>query len=204
MSPRPAGSPTRAGKKRPSRGPKAIVSGLRKEPNELKRKLLLIGYISSRLSRRGGSVFLVGGQAVETYTAGQYTTGDIDITTTDRKRTEEVLAQMGFVREGMVWLSERLAMAVHIVGSYPSRTEKARTIEVGPFEVRVVGVEDLIIDRLAAAKFWKSERDAEQASALFRGFMDRLDIDYLRRRAKEEKVEDLLQKEAGYGSEAAH
>jgi len=189
--------------KRRFRGPKEIVSKLRKEPNELKRKMLLIGYISSRLSRRGGSVFLVGGQAVETYMAGQYTTGDIDITTTDRESTEEVLAQMGFVREGMVWLNERLAVAVHIVGSYPSRTEKARIIEVGPYEVRVVGVEDLIIDRLAAAKFWKSERDAEQASALFHGFVDRLDIDYLRRRAKEENVEDLLSKEAGYGSEDA-
>jgi hypothetical protein len=165
--------------------------------------MLLIGYISSRLSRRGGSVFLVGGQAVETYTAGQYTTGDIDITTTDRESTEEVLAQMGFVREGMVWLNERLAVAVHIVGSYPSRTEKARIIEVGPYEVKVVGVEDLIIDRLAAAKFWKSERDAEQASTLFHGFVDRLDIDYLRRMAKEENVEDLLSKEAGYDSEDA-
>ncbi len=142
------------------------MSELRKEPGELKRKLLLIGYISSRLSRRGGSVFLVGGQAVETYTAGQYTTGDIDITTTNRELTEEVFAQMGFVREGMVWLSERLAVAVHIVGSYPSRTEKTRTIEVGPYKVRVIGVEDLIIDRLGAAKFWKSERDSEQASAL--------------------------------------
>jgi len=69
--------------------------------------------------------------------------------------------------------------------------------------VKVVGVEDLIIDRLAAAKFWRSERDAEQASALFQGFMDRLDIEYLRRRAREENVEDLLPKEAGYGSEDA-
>ena len=203
MSPQSAGRPTRAQGGRPSRGSKAIVSQLKKEPNELKKKLLLVGYISSRLSRHGGSVFLVGGQAVETYTAGQYTTGDIDITTTDREGTEEVLAQMGFVREGMVWLNERLAVAVHIVGSYPSRTEKARTIEVGPYAVRVVGVEDLIVDRLAAAKFWKSERDREQASTLLHGFRDRLDIDYLWRRAKEEKVEDLLPKEAGRGSEDA-
>jgi hypothetical protein len=186
-----------------SRGSKAIVSQLKKEPNELKKKMLLVGYLSSRLSKHGGSIFLVGGQAVETYTAGQYTTGDIDITTTDSAATEEVLAQMGFVKEGMVWLSERLAVAVHIVGSYPSRTEKARTIEVGPYAVKVVGVEDLIIDRLAAAKFWKSDRDAEQASALLHGFRDRLDIGYLRKRAKEEQVDDLLAKEAGHGSEEA-
>ena len=199
MSPHPSTPPTKPSKRRPPCSPKAVVSQLKREPNELKKKMLLVGYISSRLSKsrlskRGDSVFLVGGQAVEAYTAGQFTTGDIDITTTDRERTEEVLAQMGFVKEGMVWLNKELAVAVHIVGSYPSRTEKARTIIVGPYEVKVVGVEELIIDRLAAAKFWKSERDAEQASVLLHIFGDRLDAAYLRRRAKEEMVEDLLAK----------
>ena len=204
MSLHPSTPPTKPSKRRPPCSPKAVVSRLKREPNELKKKMLLVGYISSRLSKsglsksglskRGDSVFLVGGQAVEAYTAGQFTTGDIDITTTDRERTEEVLAQMGFVKEGTVWLNEELAVAVLIVGSYPSRTEKARTIIVGPYEVKVVGVEELIIDRLAAAKFWKSERDAEQASVLLHIFGDRLDAAYLRRRAKEEMVEDLLPK----------
>ncbi len=173
-------------------GTKAFVSQLKKEPSELKKKMLLLGYLTSRLERRSESIYLVGGQAVETYTAGQFTTGDIDITTTDRKTTEEVLARIGFKKEGMIWLNERLGVAVHIVGLTPSRSEKARIIHVGPYTVRVVGVEDLIIDRLAAAKFWKSQRDAEQAKALFTSFKKQVDMQYLRRRATEEKVDDVL------------
>jgi len=65
-------------------------------------------------------------------------------------------------------------------------------VEVGPYRVRVVGVEELIIDRLRDAKSQRSGRDAEQALVLFSGFRKRIDLDYLRRRAKEEKVDDIL------------
>ena len=92
----------------------------------------------------------------------------------------------------MIWLNEKLAIAVHIVGSYPTRTEKVRRVEVGPYRVRVVGVEKLIIDRLRAVKSGKSGRDAEQALVLFNGFRKSIDLDYLRRRAKGEKVDDIL------------
>ncbi len=182
---------------RPGKGPRrtppgTILARLRKEPNELKKKLLLLGFISDELSRKGGFLFLVGGQAVETYTAGQFTTGDVDVTTTDEEATENLLSRLGFKKEGMVWLNEKLAIAVHIVGSYPTRTEKIRTVEVGPYLVRIVGVEELIIDRLKAAKFWKSRRDSEQAVVLFNGFRERIDLEYLRKRAREEKVDDVL------------
>ncbi len=196
MSPHRRDNATRRYKKkvppRSSLRPRAIVSQLKGEPNELKKKMLVVGYIAYRLSNKGISVFLVGGQAVETYTAGQFTTGDIDITTTDKKATERLLIQMGFTRAGMVWLNERLGLAVHIVADYPSRTEKVRNIDVGSYRVRVVGVEDLIIDRLAAAKLWKSERDREQAIVLSNGFRGSIDIEYLRKRAGEENLEDAL------------
>src|SRR5881409_4396567 len=108
-------------------GTRRLVSQLKKEPNELKKKMLLLGYITNSLERKSESVYLVGAQAVETYTAGQFTTGDIDITTTDRNETEVILARLGFKREGMVWLNRKLGLAVQIVGSYPSRSEKITT-----------------------------------------------------------------------------
>jgi len=154
--------------------------------------MLLVGYLTEKLSKKGKSVFLVGGQAVETYTAGQFTTGDIDITTTDREATERLLVQMGFTREGIVWLNVGLGVAIHIVGDYPSRSEKVRKIDVGPYRVFVVGVEDLIIDRLKAAKFWKSERDREQAVVLFNAFRRSIDSHYLSSTARDQDVEELL------------
>lgn len=177
--------------------PRAVVSQIKREPNELKKKMLLVGYLADALSRKDKVLFLVGGQAVETYTAGQFTTGDIDITTTDKGLTERILGRMGFTREGMVWLNESVGIAVHIVGSYPSESEKARTVEVGPFRVSVVGVEDLIVDRLVAAKHWRSTRDGEQAVVLFRSFEDSLDMVYLRKRAKQQRVDDMLPGQEG-------
>jgi len=53
--------------------------------------MLLIGYLTERLERKKPeSVYLVGGQAVETYTAGQFRTGDIDIVTPDSETAEEI------------------------------------------------------------------------------------------------------------------
>ncbi len=170
----------------------ALLPQLKKEQNPLKRKMLLLGYITDRLEKRGKSIYLVGGQAVETYTAGQFTTGDIDITTTDREATEAILEQMGFKKESMIWLSEPLGIAVHIVGDAPRKTEMTRSVEVGPYTVRIVGVEDLIVDRLAAAKFWRSQRDMEQAKVLLESHKDQINSEYLRRRAREENVEDVL------------
>ena len=171
---------------------RTLLSQLKKEPNELKKKMLLLGYVTDSLEKKSESVYLVGGQAIETYTAGQFTTGDIDITTTDREATEEILQRISFKKEGMVWLNEALGLAVHIVDSYPKRIGKTRTFQVGPYTVRVVGIEDLIIDRLAAAKFWNSQRDSEQANALFNSFRKQIDLQYLRERARQERVDDIL------------
>ena len=175
------------------RNAQSIVPRLRKEPDELARKMLLIGYLTERLEKENPeSVYVVGGQAVETYTAGQFRTGDIDIVTPDSKAAEQILKRIGFEREGMIWLNKALGLAIHIVGLFARNSEKARIIHVGPYKVRIVGVEDLIVDRLAAAKFWNSQVDLEQAKALWKGFRKQIDLQYLRRRARDEKVEDFL------------
>jgi len=172
--------------------PTSFLSRLANEPNELRKKMLLLGYVSERMARRKASVFLVGGQAVETYTGGVFTTGDIDITTTDTRGTEALLEKLSFVKEGMIWVSVRLGMAVHLVASYPRRSIRHRTFEVDGYLVKVVGVEDLIVDRLCAAKFWRSERDAEQAKALIEVFRESIDDGYLEELARAENVYDSL------------
>ena len=175
------------------RSAQSVVPRLRKEPDELARKMLLIGYLTERLEReKPESVYVVGGQAVETYTAGQFRTGDIDIVTPESEAAEAILRRMGFEQEGMIWLSKALGLVIHIVGLLPKNSEKTRIIHVGPYQVRIAGVEDLIVDRLGAAKLWKSQVDSEQAKALWESFRKQVDLQYLRKRAREEKVEDFL------------
>ena len=174
------------------KSPVGFVRWLRKEPNELKKKTLFTGFVFDKLARQGVDSYLVGGEAVELYTAGQFATGDIDITVSDKSKAERLLLQMDFKREGMIWLNENLGIAVQIVASYPTRTEKARTIEVAGLKVKIEGVEDLIVDRLVSAKYWRSnpKLDMEQAAVLLGNFKQSLDLNYIRKRASEENVED--------------
>jgi len=172
---------------------RALIAQLRKEQNSLTQKMLLLGYITYRLEKEKQHVYLVGGQAVETYTAGQFTTGDIDITTTDSKVTEKVLTSLGFEQIGMIWLNKQLGVAVQIVGLFPNANlDKALTIEAGPYKVNVIGVEDLIVDRLAHVKFFKVAGDMEKAKVLYAIFKRQIDKKYLRDTAKKRGVEDTL------------
>jgi len=168
---------------------KSFISKLRKEPNQLRKKMLLLGYVTSQLEKKKQSIFLVGGQAVETYTAGQFLTGDIDVTTSDSAMTQKALKSLGFEEIGMIWLNKPLGIAFHIVGHFAP--ERPRTIRIGPYKARIVGVEELILDRLSAAKFWNIPADYERAKVLYDNFEKQIDKDYLRKIAKK-KVDDLL------------
>ena len=94
----------------------------------------------------------------------------------------------------MIWLREDIGMAVQIVGSYPSATEKTRTVDIEGARVNVIGMEDLMIDRLVAAKFWRSnpKLDVEEATVLGIQFGNSLDLEYLKRRAAKERVSDYF------------
>lgn len=173
---------------------KDLFTKLDAETDPLKRKVFLIGFLFEELSKRGVDVCLVGGEAVELYTGGQFSTGDIDITVSDRSLAEKILKNLGFQREGMIWLNKRLKVAFQIVASYPSHREKVRVVKAQGLSIKVVGVEDLIVDRLVAAKYWRSnpKLDTEQALVLFRNFKNSLDLSYLKQRTEEEKVDDIL------------
>jgi len=173
-----------------------LAARLRRETNPLRRRLLFVGYLSQRLKKEGVGCFVVGGEAVEAYTAGQFTTGDIDIVVGDRQKAERLLAEMGFTQLGRVWINPQLNLAVDIVGSSLSGSiERVRTVRVGDTEVKFAAVEDLITERLVSAKYWGGSRqeDLEQATALLANFQSTLDWKYLERRVSEQKVEDYYQ-----------
>lgn len=170
------------------------IRSLKREHNEFRRKTLFLGRLFDDLSKASITAYLVGGQAVEVYTGGQFATGDVDITTSNSEKTGQILRKIGFIKTGMIWLHENLGIAVQIVADYPSRTEKARTIRIEGNKVMIVGLEDLIVDRLVAAKFWRNnpKLDIEQATVLLNEFRDSLDYEYLNERASQEKVDNYF------------
>ena len=154
-----------------------------------KGKFIVLGEISKRMK---SDLILVGGGAVEFYTNGWYVTGDLDIITANRKKLISTLLEMGYER-----VSERGYVKgevfIDIVGSYFDRRSDDITIKGTDLKVRVISIEDIIIDRLCACIHWASQKDCEQAGYLLAGYVKRLDMEYLMQRATEEQVLDKLE-----------
>ncbi len=155
----------------------------------IRNKFTVLGEISKSMRM---DVILVGGGAVELYTNGWYTTGDLDVITTNRKKLITLLLKMGYER-----VSERHYLKdeifIDIVGSYFDRHSDEVAIKGTDLKVRVISIEDIIIDRLCACVHWASPTDCEQASYLLSSYFKQLDMDYLMKRADAEQVLDRLE-----------
>ncbi len=165
---------------------RALASCAREE-----RKFVLVGVLNRHLPRRGRAV-LVGGGAVELYTVGAYVTGDVDLVG-DREAIVRLLTEAGFEQSGRVFVREDLEFAVDVPGSTLRPGETVIDVEVGGYRVPVVSVEDAVVDRLLAAKFWDSRTDWEQAVLLVRAHRADLDRGALSRKARANEVDDWLQ-----------
>lgn len=147
---------------------------------------------------------LVGGAAVEYYTAGDITSGDFDIIAGNPDAFSTAARAHGFLREdrpGYIlrgFYHEQIEIGIELVSGalFDGRTDPDRIgviLVEGLPRVRIPPVEDLIADRLA--QFEASDRkDGEmlkQAQAMF-NLAQSLDHTYLERRVLEEGGEVAL------------
>jgi len=155
----------------------------------LRRRLIFVGLLTQAVERLGWAApIVVGGHAVEFYTDGDYPTLDIDLAGASEP-IADVLAAWGFEREGRHWYDNTLNIVVEVPGGQlaPGQLEHAVSVRVAGLEVYVIGIEDLIVDRLAACVFSKHQESCDWAETLLKGASE-LDIEYLRRRAVEDNV----------------
>ena len=118
----------------------------------LERRLAFVSLLTAACVARGWlPPVVVGGHAVEFYTAGGYATVDIDLVSA-HEPLEEVLPRWGFVPRGRHWLHEQLGLVVEAPGSQlePGQRERVTNVEIAGGVTQILGVEDLIVDRLAA------------------------------------------------------
>ena len=167
--------------------------------DESRRRAVFVALLSGEMVRRGAErPIVVGGEAVELYTQGRYTTGDIDLK--GRKETlEAILTEWGFVRQGRIWVSKEYGIYIDwLGGSLDEGAEAENKTNIIALddenEIRVVSLEDLIIDRLCAAKYW-NDQDSLMWSKNLMEILVRTggpDRQYLKARAEKEKVADIL------------
>lgn len=174
---------------------------LKKIDDLVKRRALFIALFSKEITKRGGSFpIVVGGEAVEIYTQGGYTTGDIDIKS-PKELSEQILSEWNFIKRGRVWFNKELDIYLDWLGESldegKEAEERVNTIIIDKgLEIKVISIEDLIIDRLNAVKWWSDTDSLMWSKVLIevkKRLNEKIDTAYLKRRAKAEGIEDLLE-----------
>jgi len=161
--------------------------------NPLKRRLWILAILTEALRTIGERPILIGGEALEYYTLGGYTTGDIDIALPSTEDVGEVFSKLGFHREGRYWIREDIDALIEAPTS-DLTGEDAPLVELEIEDMRcyIIGLEDLIIDRLNGYVHWHWEDDKRWVKRLLSLHAQEINKEYLFRKAKEHGTEEAL------------
>lgn len=166
------------------------------ERDHLKRTLLGAAIVQEALMRAGLTVYVVGGAAVEAYSRGSYMTQDVDYALSETvAAAEPVLAALGFAREGRAFYHPEAAFVVEFPGRLDAgEMERLVTVEIDGLEVSLLSLEDIICDRIAAARHWGDASSAEWARLLMAAHWERINFDLLARLCGEAGCADEFQR----------
>jgi hypothetical protein len=143
------------------------IAELGRVADTTKRGLLLMAMVTERLPGHPPPV-VVGGFAVEFYTTGGYRTGDLDVVYIKPERIGRILEGGGFKKINRHWVHAALGIQLEVPSLALERAEYARTaaLEIGRRTVHLIGIEDLIADRLSGAVHGGSTDDLNWAAEL--------------------------------------
>ncbi|MCL5674916.1 MAG: nucleotidyltransferase [Candidatus Omnitrophica bacterium] len=163
---------------------------LKKIENPFKKRLYFVGILTKYLSYKNIKPVIVGGHAVEFYTLGSYTTGDIDLICEGYDFIKELLKEWKFKKQGRLWILPEEDIEIDIVSSYLKDDDPSKISEVTVenLKVYIIGIEDLIVDRLNAFVWWKSEEDKKWIRMIVKLHFKEIDKDYMEKRTKQEKT----------------
>lgn len=164
--------------------------------------MLALGLLTKRLAEHDIVPILVGGGALEFYTAGGYATADMGLALPSTKEVGAAFAELGFEREGRYWYHADLDLLFEAPApeGLPGEDAPRTKTEIDGLPVVVIGIEDLLIDRLRAWVHWRSDEDGRWARRLALLYKERIDWHYVRERTaqvpEEKRAAAQLHKEA--------
>jgi hypothetical protein len=169
---------------------------------KLERQLYVAAAISGSFEEEGIHAVLVGGTVVEYYTAGGYTTGDIDMVLPplEKMEIERVMQELGFERfeDYRHWLHPKIPVPVEFppgplqIGHLP--VQEVNEIEIGKIKLKILRVEDILLDRLIMAQEWKDLQAQAQSEMLMDAHYVKMDWPYIHQKASQLGILKLLQK----------
>lgn len=157
-------------------------------------RILIASMVCSLAEKFANEFVVVGGSAVEFYTAASYMTKDIDFIAKDDFQISNIMTSLGFViDEGHTWYHPDTSVIIEfpkppLLGDINRVTEVKTEYGV----TKIIGVEDIILDRLKGREFWQDNNELPEMM-LFSHY-DNIDFEYLRKQAKQELVSDVLEK----------
>lgn len=177
-------------------GEKAVIPELQRIAsieNLVDRKMYFMGLLTREAEKRGVRPIVVGGSAVDFYTEGIFPSYDIDLVGS-REIIGEILEKtFNFKPIGRHWVNEQIGLFIEIPGTHPAGDiDKIVTIRIEDLTVYVLGLEDLIMDRIRACVYWKSQTDCAQARFMIGQYQNRLDLRYLEKIARDEYLLKVL------------
>ena len=164
----------------------ALENILKGVVSPLKRQLLVLAFISKCMKELGSQVpILIGGCALAYYSREVYFTSDIDLACSDRETLDKVLRLNGFVVEGRYWVHHEMSLMVEAPArSLIGEDAPREIVEMGDgLECCVIGIEDLLIDRMNACVHWHSTQECEMVELLISLWVAEIEWEYLLERA---------------------
>jgi predicted nucleotidyltransferase len=170
--------------------------------DKLERQIFVAAVISSAFEKKGIQTVLVGGAVVEYYTAGGYTTADIDmiLPPLEKEEIETVMKELGFERfeDYRHWLHPHIPVPVEFppgplqVGHL--LIKEVNEIEVEKIKLKILKVEDILLDRLIMAQEWKDVQAQIQAEMLMYAHYTEIDWPYMHQKSSQLDILKLFQK----------
>jgi predicted nucleotidyltransferase len=170
--------------------------------DKLERQIYLAAAISSAFEKKGIQSVLVGGAVVEYYTAGEYTTVDIDmiLPPLEKREIENVMEGLGFERfeDYRHWLHPHIPIPVEFppgplqIGHL--LVQEVNEIEIEKVKLKILKVEDILLDRLIMAQEWKDLQAQVQAEMLMYAHYSEIDWSYVHQKSTLLGILKLLQK----------
>ena len=150
---------------------------LRDEADPQRRRLIALGVLTEQLSAHDIKPILVGGAALEFYTAGGYATKDMDLALPVAPEVDAAFASLGFEKEGRYWYHPEfdLLFEAPAPAGLPGEDAPRTEVEIDGLRVAIIGIEDLLIDRLRAWVRWNSDEDGRWTRRLACLYPDRID-----------------------------
>jgi hypothetical protein len=167
------------------------------DKSQFEKMLGAVGIITDIFKEVNLTPIVVGGLAVEIYTRSEYTTSDIDLIFSRKDIVEDILLQLGFAPHGRHFYHDGLMISIEIPDDMLEDADYDKVIELelpNGNSVFVIGIEDIILDRLRACVHWKSSSDCEWGRRLMLIHHEDLDIDYMIECSKRDLTYDLFNK----------